>query len=241
MTRGTTFCFLTNMSLSPPFFMQYTRPGIVNTYSKHSLVVLHGFPARHSVLVIKKAKNANISRMSFPPNLKEPEFKYYTTNYGFGKIHKEEVYKRKSKLRTFHKLCRFYGVYLKCCIFYAFLVQSPDIMKNEKETTQQVEFAIIETGGKQYMVCVGDVLEVELLGDMKEGDSIEFDKVLMVDNGSDTTIGAPYIAGAKVKATYQKEKKGEKIHIVRYKAKSNRDRRIGHRQKYAQVKIEALK
>lgn len=85
MTRGTTFCFLTNMSVSPPFFLQYTCPGIVNTYSKHSLVVLHRFPARHSLLVIKKAKNANISRMSFPPILKEPEYKYYTTNYGFGK------------------------------------------------------------------------------------------------------------------------------------------------------------
>jgi large subunit ribosomal protein L21 len=102
------------------------------------------------------------------------------------------------------------------------------------------EFAIIETGGKQYMVCVGDVLEVELLGDLNEGDKVEFDKVLMVDNGSDTTIGEPYIKGAKVKATFQKEKKGPKITIVRYKAKSNRDRKLGHRQKYAQVKIDAL-
>ncbi len=114
-------------------------------------------------------------------------------------------------------------------------------MKKEKATKEKAtEFAIIETGGKQYMVCVGDVLEVELLGDLKEGDKVEFDKVLMVDNGSDTTIGEPYIKGAKVKATYQKLAKGPKITIVRYKAKSNRDRRIGHRQKYAQVKIDAL-
>jgi large subunit ribosomal protein L21 len=85
------------------------------------------------------------------------------------------------------------------------------------------------------------VLEVELLkGGFKEGDKVEFDKVLMVDNGKDTTIGAPYIKGAVVKATYQGEKKGKKIHIVRYKAKSNRDRRIGHRQRYAKVKIESL-
>jgi len=114
--------------------------------------------------------------------------------------------------------------------------------KKEIAKEIQSEFAVIETGGKQYLVSVGDVLEVELLGgDLKEGDAVEFDKVLMVDNGSDTTIGTPYIAGAKVKATFQKEKKGIKLHIVRYKAKSNRDRRIGHRQKYAQVKIEALK
>ena len=108
-----------------------------------------------------------------------------------------------------------------------------------KENSQ--EFAVIETGGKQYMVSVGDVLEVELLsGDLKEGDKVEFDKVLLVDDGKDATIGTPYIDGAKVKATYQGTKKGKKVTIVRYQAKSNRDRRIGHRQKYAQVKIESI-
>lgn len=115
-------------------------------------------------------------------------------------------------------------------------------MKKEKATTKETEFAVIETGGKQYMVCVGDVLDVELLDpELKEGDAVVFDKVLLVDNGNDTTIGTPYIAGAKVKATYQGLTKGPKIHIVRYQQKSNRDRRIGHRQKYAQVKIEAVK
>jgi large subunit ribosomal protein L21 len=114
-------------------------------------------------------------------------------------------------------------------------------MKKEKTTAQATEFAVIETGGKQYMVSVGDILDVELLGDLKEGDKIEFDRVLMVDNGTDTTIGEPYITGAKVQATYQGLKKGPKITIVRYQQKSNRDRRIGHRQKYARVKIEGLK
>lgn len=114
-------------------------------------------------------------------------------------------------------------------------------MKKEKTTAENKEFAVIETGGKQYMVSAGDVLEVELLGDLKEGDAVEFDKVLMVDNGSDTTIGAPYIDGAKVKATYKGLKKGKKITIVRYQQKSNRDRRIGHRQHYATVQIDSLK
>lgn len=114
--------------------------------------------------------------------------------------------------------------------------------KKKEPTAKQAEFAIIETGGKQYMVSVGDVVEVELLGgELKEGDTVEFDKVMMVDNGTDTTIGEPYIKGAKVKATYQGVKKGKKLTIVRYKAKSNRDRKIGHRQKHAQVKIESLK
>jgi large subunit ribosomal protein L21 len=115
-------------------------------------------------------------------------------------------------------------------------------MTKEKTTEKATEFAVIETGGKQYLVSVGDVLDVELLsGDLKEGDKVEFDKVIMVDNGTDTTIGDPYIKGATVKATFLKEKKGKKLTIVRYKAKSNRDRKIGHRQKYAQVKIEGLK
>jgi large subunit ribosomal protein L21 len=115
-------------------------------------------------------------------------------------------------------------------------------MKKVAEKAISPEFAVIETGGKQYMVSVGDVLDVELLaGDLKEGDVVEFDKVLMVDNGTDTTIGAPYISGAKVKATFKGEQKGKKLTIVRYKAKSNRDRRIGHRQHYSRVVIDALK
>ncbi|MDZ4226106.1 MAG: 50S ribosomal protein L21, partial [Patescibacteria group bacterium] len=63
----------------------------------------------------------------------------------------------------------------------------------------QKEFAIIETGGKQYMVSEGDTLKIEKIsGDFKTGDKLSFDNVLMVDNGQDTTIGEPYIKGAKV-------------------------------------------
>ncbi len=103
------------------------------------------------------------------------------------------------------------------------------------------EFAVIATGGKQYVVAVGDIVDVERLpAAPKEGDVVEFDKVLLVDNGKDATIGTPYIAGAKVRAVYQGEKKGKKISIIRYKAKSNRDRKIGHRQKYSRIKIESL-
>ncbi len=107
--------------------------------------------------------------------------------------------------------------------------------------TMSEDFSVIETGGKQYIVSVGDVLEVELLeGDHKEGDKITFENVLLSDNGKDVTVGTPYIKGAKVTATYLKEKKGPKITILRYKAKSNRNRKQGHRQHYAQVKIESL-
>lgn len=101
------------------------------------------------------------------------------------------------------------------------------------------EIAVIMTGGKQYIVSVGDTLEVERLP-VSEGDKVVFDKVLLVDNGTDTTIGTPYIDGAKVNATCKGDKKGEKITIVRYKAKSNRDRKVGHRQKYTLVHIDSL-
>lgn len=102
------------------------------------------------------------------------------------------------------------------------------------------DFAVIETGGKQYVVSAGDILDVELLGDHEEGAKIEFDKVLLKDNGKEATVGTPYIAGAKVTATYQGLKKGVKLSILRFKAKSNRDRKIGHRQHYARVKIETI-
>jgi large subunit ribosomal protein L21 len=117
-------------------------------------------------------------------------------------------------------------------------------MAKKAAVKNEGEIAVIMTGGKQYTVAVGDVIEVELLaawGDLKEGDKVAFDQVLLVDNGTDTTIGDPYIKGAKVSASYVGDVKGKKISIVRYKAKSNRDRKVGHRQKYSKVKIESFK
>ncbi|MFT5036987.1 MAG: large subunit ribosomal protein L21 [Candidatus Azotimanducaceae bacterium] len=110
----------------------------------------------------------------------------------------------------------------------------------KEEKVLATDFAVIETGGKQYVVSVGDVIDVELLGEHEEGEKVEFDKVLMSDDGASATIGDPYIKGAKVKATYVAFKKGKKISILRYKAKSNRSRKIGHRQKYSTVEITAL-
>jgi large subunit ribosomal protein L21 len=107
------------------------------------------------------------------------------------------------------------------------------------KTANKDAFAVIATGGKQYVVSVGDKILVELLGEYKEGDTVEFDSVLMTDDGKSAKVGTPH-TGTKVKATYLGEKKGPKLTIVRYKAKSNRDRRIGHRQHYAEVQISAI-
>lgn len=107
------------------------------------------------------------------------------------------------------------------------------------ETTNTAPFAVIATGGKQYVVHAGDTLEVELLGAHEEGDKIEFDAVLMTDDGKSAKIGTPH-TGTKVKATYLGDTKGKKLTIVRYKAKSNRDRRVGHRQHYAKIQIDSI-
>lgn len=107
---------------------------------------------------------------------------------------------------------------------------------------QTGEFAIIETGGKQYKVAVGDSVKIEkILGEHKEGDKVTFDKVLLVDDGSNTTIGAPYIDGAKVIAEIVKISRHPKVIVMKYKAKSNRLKKNGHRQPYFEVKVTALK
>ncbi|HVV39154.1 MAG TPA: 50S ribosomal protein L21 [Candidatus Paceibacterota bacterium] len=108
------------------------------------------------------------------------------------------------------------------------------------------EFAIIETGGKQYMVSEGDTVKIEKIKgqepnkELKAGDSIVFDRVLMVDNGSDTTIGEPYIKGAKVSAEIKKIAKAKKVVVIKYKAKSNYFKKRGHRQPFFEVKITKL-
>lgn len=113
--------------------------------------------------------------------------------------------------------------------------------KHGSEESQE-EFAVIETGGKQYKVKSGDVISIEKLSDdYSDGDEVTFDKVLIVDNGKDTTIGTPYIPEAKVLGTLEAAGKGKKVHIMTYKAKSRYVRRKGHRQEYMKVKIKAIR
>ena len=110
------------------------------------------------------------------------------------------------------------------------------------------EFAVIKTGGKQYKVSQGGVISIEkikgLLGadkEYKKGDKISFDKVLLVDDGKDTTIGTPYITGAKVNAEIMEIGRARTVLVMKYKQKSRYLRRNGHRQPYFQVKITSIK
>ena len=104
------------------------------------------------------------------------------------------------------------------------------------------EYAVIETGGKQYQVMAGDVITIEKLGDdLKAGDKVTFDKVLLVDDGSNTTIGNPYIAQAKVEGTFKEAGRAKKIDVIKYKQKSRYFKKNGHRQPFVKVQIEKIK
>lgn len=97
-------------------------------------------------------------------------------------------------------------------------------------------YAIIETGGKQYRVVDGDVLRIEKV-DVAVGDTVEFDKVLMIGEGSDVKVGAPFVDGAKVAAEVLEHGKGDKVIIFKYLPKKDSRKKQGHRQPYTQVKI----
>lgn len=112
----------------------------------------------------------------------------------------------------------------------------------KEKKIESKEFAVILTGGKQYKVAVGDVLKVEKLdGEFAIGDKIVFDKVLLVDNGVDTTIGSPYIKGATVESLFQKLGKHKTVKVVKYLQKSRYLKKNGHRQPFIEVKISAIK
>ena len=105
-----------------------------------------------------------------------------------------------------------------------------------------MEFAVIHTGGKQYKVSKGDVVKIEkIIGDFKVGDKIVFDKVLLVEDGKDTTIGTPYISEASVEATLKEVGRNKTIEVVKYKQKSRYFKKNGHRQPWFKVEIVGIK
>ncbi len=100
-------------------------------------------------------------------------------------------------------------------------------------------YAIIETGGKQYKVAEGDVIKVEKLA-VAEGQEYDFDKVLVVAKDSDVTVGAPYVAGAKVSASVLGEGKEKKVVVYKYKPKKGFHKKKGHRQPFTKLQIKAI-
>jgi large subunit ribosomal protein L21 len=99
-------------------------------------------------------------------------------------------------------------------------------------------YAIVQTGGKQYKVSAGQLLDVELLP-QEAGDQVELDQVLMVVDGDDVTVGTPVVDGATVKATVTDQVKDDKVRIFKYSGKRYR-RRLGHRQPYTRLRIDEI-
>ena len=98
-------------------------------------------------------------------------------------------------------------------------------------------FAVIKTGGKQYRVSQGDVLDVELVG-AEAGDVVEL-PVLMI-GGAEVRVGTPVVEGATVRAEVVENGRHKKVHVYKFKAKSNYRRHNGHRQPYTRVRITEI-
>ena len=100
-------------------------------------------------------------------------------------------------------------------------------------------YAVIETGGKQYKVSEGDVVFIEKM-DAAEGETVTFDKVLVLADGENVNVGAPTVEGATVTAKVEKQGKAKKIYVFKMKRKKNYRRKKGHRQPFTKVTIEKI-
>ena len=106
-------------------------------------------------------------------------------------------------------------------------------------------YAVIEQGGKQHRVTEGDRLNIELTDVAPDATQIELDKVLFVGDGEKSRLGAPYVDGAKVIASFASTAeeavvKGEKLYVTHFRRRKNSKSRIGHRQKYLAVTIDKI-
>ena len=97
-------------------------------------------------------------------------------------------------------------------------------------------FAIIQTGGKQYKVSPGQKLKIEKLS-AKEGENFIFDKVLLIADGENIKIGAPYIEGAKIESKILKQGRAKKKIVFKYHSKTRFRKKKGHRQSFTEVEI----
>ncbi len=102
-----------------------------------------------------------------------------------------------------------------------------------------MSFAVIATGGKQYLVAKGEKVQVEKL-EGKAGDKVTFDQVLATISDKAYILGKPTVDGAKVEGTITKQGRGRKIEVLKYKPKSKYRKKIGHRQAYTEIEITKI-
>ncbi len=100
-------------------------------------------------------------------------------------------------------------------------------------------YAVIKTGGKQYRVSPGDKLRVESL-DADEGESINFDQVLMVGEGADVTIGSPLLSDAVVSAKVLSHGRGKKVEVIKFRRRKHYRRQMGHRQNFTEIEVVSV-
>lgn len=101
-------------------------------------------------------------------------------------------------------------------------------------------YAVVETGGKQYRVAVGDVVRIEKL-DAEAGSAVNLDKVLMVADGDAVRVGTPNLAGASVTATIKSHGRADKIRIFKFRRRKHYRKSQGHRQHYTEIEITGIK
>ena len=101
-------------------------------------------------------------------------------------------------------------------------------------------YAVVETGGKQYRVTVGQTIDVELM-QVQVGDKVELDRVLMVADDSDVQVGHPILGAARVAATVMDQVRGPKLIVFQYLAKERLRHKTGHRQNYTRLRIDEIK
>ena len=100
-------------------------------------------------------------------------------------------------------------------------------------------YAVIKTGGKQYRLSEGDTVRVETI-DAEEGSSVEFDNILMVADGDNIKVGAPYVDGGKVVAKVKAHGRHKKIEIIKFNRRKHYDKRTGHRQNYTELEVTSI-
>lgn len=101
------------------------------------------------------------------------------------------------------------------------------------------DFSVIETGGKQYRVSAGQKLKIEKL-EVKAGDTVVFDTVLLKSVGDAVQVGAPYVAGSKTEAKVVGDVKGKKAIVFKYHSKTRARKKKGHKQEYTEIEITKI-
>lgn len=112
--------------------------------------------------------------------------------------------------------------------------------ENGCDTISGMQFAVIKTGGKQYLVAPGQKLKIEKL-DAKEGGAVLFDEVLLFADGEDVKIGTPIVQGAKAEAKVLKQARAKKVIVFKYRPKARHRTKKGHRQHYTEVEITGIR